>query len=138
MTSAAPPIRWAYSITGGVIALGFTLASILLIVGVTGHGAPGPDGRMDPIAIKITGLVQLSLGSAFCFLMGWWAGRRAGDRFEEHGTIVGATTACLSGIAAIFGRSTPVAFLVPMVVVYLFAGRAGGHTAARMAGRGGA
>lgn len=83
-----PPIFWIYPIVGGIIAEGVTIAIIALVVAATGHGG---GGSLDPVAERIGALVAATAGSLLCYLMGWWAARRVGWRFEIHGTLVGVS-----------------------------------------------
>jgi hypothetical protein len=132
---AAPePIRWIYPVVGGIIAEALTIAFIALVVAMTGHGGPGPNGEsVDPVAQRIGAVTGATLGSALCFVMGWWAARRADGRFEAHGLLTGASASFLTGLGVVFGAPGHTAFYVVALLMKLFAGRAGGRMAARMA-----
>ena len=128
------PIRWIYPIVGGIIAEGITIALIALAVALTGHAGPGPhDERIDPVADKIGALLNATAGSFLCYLMGWWAARQAGERFELHGTLVGAAAALLTLLGVAFGPSDQVAYYIVALVMKIVAASAGGRMAARMA-----
>jgi hypothetical protein len=128
------PIRWIYPIVGGIIAEGITIALIALVVALTGHGGPGPLGeRIDPVADKIGALLTATAGSLLCYLMGWWAARQAGGRFELHGTLVGAAAGVLTLLGVAFGPSSQAAYYVVALVMKVVAATAGGRMAARMA-----
>jgi hypothetical protein len=133
MTESHGPIRWLYPAVGGIIAEGLTIASIILVAGMTGHGAPLPDGSMDPVAATIAAVMGPGVGSILCYLLGWWAARQAGNRFELHGGLVGVSAAILTGIGALAGRPGHAATYVVAIVLELLAGRAGGATARTMA-----
>jgi hypothetical protein len=137
MTESTGPIRWLYPAVGGIIAEGLTIASIILVAGVTGHGAPLPDGSMDPVAATIAAVIGPGVGSILCYLLGWWAARQAGNRFELHGGLVGASAALLTGVGAFAGPPGHAAAYAAAIVLKLLAGRAGGATARRMASRSG-
>jgi hypothetical protein len=127
-------IRWIYPIVGGIIAEGITIALIALVVALTGHGGPGPHGeRIDPVADRIGALMTATAGSFLCYLMGWWAARQAGGRFELHGTLVGAAAASLTLMGVAFGPSAQAAYYVVALVMKVVAASAGGRMAARMA-----
>jgi hypothetical protein len=127
-------IRWIYPIVGGIIAEALTIALIALIVTVTGHAGSGAALEpSDPVAQKIGAITGATVGSALCFLMGWWAGRRADGRFEAHGLLTGASAGFLTALGAFFGPPGQTAYYVVAVLMKLFAGRAGGRMAQRMA-----
>jgi len=129
-----PPIRWIYPVVGGIIAESLTIALSALVVAMTGHGGPGPQGEaVDPVAQRIGAVAGATLGSLLCFLSGWWAARRADDRFEAHGVLTGAAAGFLTALGAIFGPRGQAVYYVVAVLMKLFAGRAGGRMAARMA-----
>jgi hypothetical protein len=135
MTPEREPIRWIYPVAGGIIAEAVTIALIALVVALTGHGGPGPHGEpIDPIAQRIGAVTGATVGSLLCFVLGWWAARHAGGRFETHGALTGAAAGFLTGFGAIFGPPGQAAYYVVAVLMKLFAGRAGGRMAARMAG----
>ncbi len=134
MTSEREPIRWIYPIVGGIIAEALTIALIALIVALTGHGGSGSGGEpVDPVAQRIGAVTGATVGSLLCFLLGWWAARRADGRFETHGALTGAAAGFLTGLGAIFGPPGQAAYYVIAVLMKLFAGRAGGHMAGKMA-----
>jgi hypothetical protein len=134
MTPEREPIRWIYPVVGGIIAEAGTIALIALVVASTGHGGPGPHGEpFDPIAQRIGAVTGATVGSFLCFVLGWWAARHAGGRFETHGALTGAAAAFLTGFGAVFGPPGQAAYYVVAVLMKLFAGRAGGRMAARMA-----
>jgi hypothetical protein len=126
---ARPPIRWIYPIVGGIIAEALTIAFIALVVALTGH-----DESSDPVAQQIGALVEATIGSALCFILGWWAARQANGRFETHGLLTGASAGFLTGMGIVFGARGQTVYYVVALVMKLFAGRAGGRMAARMAG----
>jgi len=129
------PIRWIYPIVGGIIAESLTIAFIALVVAMIGHGGPGPSGEpIDPVAQRIGAVMGATIGSALCFVLGWWAARRAGGRFETHGLITGASAGFLTGLGVVFGAPGQAVYYVVALLMKLFAGRAGGRMAARMAG----
>jgi hypothetical protein len=129
------PIRWIYPVVGGIIAEALTIAFTALLVAITGHGGPGPHGEpFDPAAQRIGALTGATLGSVLCFLLGWWAARRADGRFEAHGLLTGAAAGSLMVLGAVFGPPGQAAYYVVALLMTLFAGRAGGRMAARMAG----
>lgn len=129
------PIRWIYPVVGGIIAEALTIAFTALVVAITGHGGPGPHGEpIDPAAQRIGALTGATLGSLLCFLLGWWAARRADGRFEAHGLLTGAAAGSLMVLGAVFGPPGQAAYYVVALLMTLFAGRAGGRMAARMAG----
>ena len=129
------PIRWMYPIVGGIIAEALTIALIALIVAMTGHGgSPASGAASDPVARWIGTVTGATAGSLFCFILGWWAARRANGRFEAHGVLTGASAAFLTGLGTVFGPSGQGVYYVVAVLIKLFAGWAGGRTAARMAG----
>ena len=131
------PIRWIYPIVGGIIAEALTIALTALVVATTGHGGTGPHGEpIDPVAQRIGAVTGASVGSLLCFVLGWWAARRADCRFETHGLLTGAAAGFLTGLGAVFGPHGQAAYYVVALLMKLFAGRAGGHMAARMAGEG--
>ena len=133
-TMARERIRWIYPIVGGIIAEALTIALIALVVAVTGHGGSGTRGEpIDPVAQRIGAVTGATLGSALCFVMGWWAGRRADGRFETHGVLTGASAGFLTALGAIFGPPGQTTYYVVAVLMKLFAGRAGGRMAQRMA-----
>jgi hypothetical protein len=135
MTPEREPIRWIYPVAGGIIAEAVTIALIALVVALTGHGGPGPHGEpIDPIAQRIGAVTGATVGSLLCFVLGWWAARHAGGRFETHGALTGAAAGFLTGFGAIFGPPGQAPYYVVAVLMKLFAGRAGGRMAARMAG----
>jgi hypothetical protein len=125
-------IRWVYPIVGGVIAEGITIALIALLVAITGHGGPGPDGAMDPVAQRIAAVTAATAGSLLCYIMGWWAARHAGARFERHGTMTGATAGFLTLLGVIFSPSGQVVYYIVAVIMKVVAGTAGGRMAARL------
>jgi hypothetical protein len=128
------PIRWIYPVVGGIIAEALTIAFSALVVAITGHGGPGPHGEpIDPAAQRIGALIGATLGSLLCFLLGWWAARRADGRFEAHGLLTGAAAGSLMMLGAVFGPRGQAAYYVVALLMTLFAGRAGGRMAARMA-----
>jgi len=135
MTDGPDRIRWIYPVVGGVIAQGLTIASIILVAGLTGHGRPLPDGSLDDVAATIAAVMGPSVGSILCYLLGWWAARQAGGRFEVHGGLVGVAAAVLTAIAAFAGSSRRPASFAVAIALELLAGRAGGATARRMAER---
>jgi hypothetical protein len=128
------PIRWIYPIVGGIIAEALTIALIALIVALTGHGAAGPDGSTDLVAQRIGAVTGATVGSMLCFVLGWWAARRADGRFELHGLMTGAAAGALSGLGIVYGPPGQAPYYVVAALMKLFAGRAGGKMAARMAG----
>ncbi len=128
------PIRWIYPVVGGIIAEALTIALIALLVVMTGHGGSGPHGEsVDPVAQRIGAVTGATIGSLLCFLLGWWAARRADGRFETHGLLTGAAAGFLTGLGAVFGPSGQTVYYVVALLMKLFAGRAGGRMAARMA-----
>jgi len=128
-------IRWIYPVVGGIIAEALTIACSALVVALTGHGGAGPQGEpIDPAAQRIGAMTGATLGSLLCFLMGWWAARRADGRFETHGLLTGAAAGSLMVLGAVYGPSGQTAYYVIALLMKLFAGRAGGRMAARMAG----
>lgn len=129
------PIRWIYPIVGGIIAESLTIAFSALVVALTGHGGRGPVGEaIDPVAQRIGAVIGATVGSALCFLMGWWAARRADSRFETHGLLTGVSASLLTALGVVFGAPGQTAYYVVALLMNLFAGRAGGRMAARMAG----
>jgi hypothetical protein len=105
---------------------------------MTGHAGPGPRGEpIDPVAQRIGAVTGATVGSLLCFFLGWWAARRADGRFELHGLLTGAAAGFLTGLGAVFGPPGQGAYYVVALLMKLFAGRAGGRMAARMAGEGG-
>jgi hypothetical protein len=134
-TEKREPIRWIYPVVGGIIAEALTIALSALVVAITGHGGPGPHGEpIDPAAQRIGALMGATLGSLLCFLLGWWAARRADGRFEAHGLLTGVAAGSLMMLGAVFGPPGQAAYYVVAFLMTLFAGRAGGRMAARMAG----
>ena len=134
-TEKREPIRWIYPVVGGIIAEALTIALSALVVAITGHGGPGPHGEpIDPAAQRIGALMGATLGSLLCFLLGWWAARRADGRFEAHGLLTGAAAGSLMMLGAVFGPPGQAAYYIVAFLMTLFAGRAGGRMAARMAG----
>ncbi len=134
MADERRPIRWFYPIVGGIIAEALTIAFIALVVAMSGHGGPGPGGEpIDPAAQRIGAVVGATVGSALCFILGWWAARLANGRFETHGLLTGASSAFLTGFGVAFGASGQSVYYVVALVVKLFAGWAGGRMAAKMA-----
>ena len=132
------PIRWIYPIVGGIIAEAVTIALIALVVAMTGHGGSGTGGAPgDPVAQRIGAVTGATVGSLLCFVMGWWAGRRADGRFEAHGLLTGASAGFLTALGAVFGPPGQTAYYVVALLMKLFAGRAGGRMAARMANEAG-
>jgi phage-related minor tail protein len=132
--SAGEPLRWIYPVVGGIIAEALTIAFIALAVAVTGHGGPGPQGEpIDPVAHRIGAVAGATVGSLFCFVMGWWAARRADSRFEAHGLLTGAAAGFLAALGAVFGPPGQAIYYIVAVLLKLFAGRAGGRMAAKMA-----
>ena len=129
-------IRWIYPIVGGIIAESLTIACIAFLVAVTGHGGSGPNGEpIDPIAQRIGAVTGATVGSALCFVLGWWAARRANGRFEAHGLLTGASAGFLTGLGVVFGAPGQTVYYVVALLMKLFAGGAGGRMAARMAGQ---
>jgi len=128
-------IRWIYPIVGGAIAEGVTIALIALVVVLSGHGGAVPGGGLDPVAQRIGAVMGATVGSLGCYVMGWWAARRVGHRFELHGGLVGATAAILTGLGAIFGPPGQAAYYVVAVLMKILAGSAGGRMAEKMASR---
>ena len=121
-------IRWIYPVVGGAIAEGVTIALIALVVALTGHAGEG-----DPVGQKIGAVLGATVGSLSCYVMGWWAARRVGFRFELHGRLVGTTAAILTGLGAIFGPPGQAAYYVVAVLMKILAGSAGGRMAEKMA-----
>lgn len=133
MTTEREPVRWIYPVVGGIIAESLTIALIALVVALTGHGGPGPNGEAsDPVAQRIGAVAGATVGSLLCFVLGWWAARQAGSRFELHGGLTGAAAGFLTGLGAVFGPPGQAAYYVIAVLMKLFAGRAGGRMASRM------
>jgi len=131
---APEPIRWIYPVVGGIIAEALTIAFIALVVAMTGHGGPGNNGAStDPVALRIGAVTGATLGSALCFILAWWAARRAGCRFETHGVMTGASASFLTVLGVVFGAPGQTPYYVVAVLMKLFAGRAGGRMALRMA-----
>jgi hypothetical protein len=131
---AAERIHWIYPIVGGIIAEALTIALIALVVTVTGHAGSGDAGEpIDPVAQKLGAITGATVGSALCFIMGWWAARRADARFEAHGLLTGASAAFLTALGVFFGPPGQTPYYVVAVLMKLFAGRAGGRMAQRMA-----
>lgn len=134
MTREREPIRWIYPVVGGIIAEALTIALIALVVALTGHGGPGPNGEAyDPVAQRIGAVGGATVGSLLCFVLGWWAARHAGGRFELHGALTGGAAGFLTGLGAVFGPPGQAVYYVVAVLMKLFAGRAGGRMASRMA-----
>ncbi len=134
MSRPAEPIRWIYPIVGGIIAEGLTIALSALVIALTGHGGAGPAGEpVDPVAKRIGAVVGATAGSMLCFVLGWWAARRADSRFEAHGLLTGAAAGFLTGLGAVFGPSGEAVYPIVAALVKVFAGGAGGRMAARMA-----
>jgi hypothetical protein len=129
------PIRWIYPIVGGIIAEALTIAVSALVVAITGHGGAGAgnDGP-DPVAQRIGAVAGATVGSLLCFIFGWWAARRADGRFETHGLLTGVAAGFLTGLGAVLGPPGQAGYYVVALLMKLFAGRAGGRMAARMAG----
>lgn len=128
------PIRWIYPIVGGIIAEALTIAFTALVVAMSGHGGPGAaGGPVDLAARRIGAVVGAAVGSALCFILGWWAARLANGRFETHGLLTGASSAFLSGFGVASGGPGPLVAKVVALLLRLFAGWAGGRMAARMA-----
>jgi hypothetical protein len=128
------PIRWIYPVVGGVIAEALTIALIALVVTLTGHGGGAERfGPLDPVAQRIGAVMGATVGSLLCFVLGWWAARRADGRFETHGLLTGAAAGFLTALGAVYGPRGQAAYGVVAVVLKLFAGRAGGRMAAKMA-----
>jgi hypothetical protein len=128
------PIRWIYPIVGGIIAEALTIAFIALVVTITGRGGPGPGGEpIDPVAQRIGAVVGATVGSALCFIFGWWAARLANGRFETHGLLTGASAGFLTGLGVVFGAPGQALYYVLAILLKLYAGRAGGRMASRMA-----
>lgn len=135
MEEKQEPVRWIYPIVGGIIAESLTIALSALIVAMTGHGGPGPAGEpVDPVAQSIGAVTGATAGSLLCFILAWWAARRAGGRFETHGLMTGAAAGFLTALGAVFGPPGQWVYYVVALLMKLFAGRAGGRMAARMAG----
>ena len=131
------PLRWIYPIVGGIIAEALTIALIALVVALTGHGGSGPGGEpIDPIAQRIGAVGGATVGSLLCFILGWWAARRADARFEAHGLLTGASAGFLTALGSFYGPRGQAAYYVVAVLMKLFAGRAGGQMAGKMAGLG--
>ena len=129
------PIRWIYPLVGGIIAEALTIAFSALVVAMTGHGGAGPHGEpIDSVAQRIGALTEATLGSLLCFLLGWWAARRADGRFESHGLLTGVAAGSLMLFGAVFGPPGQAAYYVVALLMKCFAGRAGGRMAAKMAG----
>ena len=129
------PLRWIYPVVGGIIAEALTIALTALVVAVTGHGGVGPDVLLpDPLAQQIGAVTGATVGSLLCFVLGWWAARRADSRFEMHGLLTGAAAGFLTGLGAVFGPPGQAPYYIVALLMKLFAGRAGGRMAARMAG----
>jgi len=134
VAGAREPIRWIYPVVGGIIAESLTIASTALVVAMTGHGGAGPGGEsIDPVAQKIGAVASATVGSLLCFILGWWAARLADGRFETHGLLTGASAGFLTALGAVFGPSGQGVYYVVALLMKLFAGRAGGRMAARMA-----
>ena len=128
------PIRWIYPIVGGIIAEALTIAFIAFVVAMTGHGGSGRSGEpIDPVAQRIGAVAGATIGSALCFVLGWWAARRADGRFETHGLLTGASAGFLTGLGVIYGAPGQATYYLVALLMKLFAGRAGGRMAAWMA-----
>jgi hypothetical protein len=127
---ADAPIFWMYPIVGGIIAEGITVALIALIVAMTGHAA---GSATDPVGQRIGALVAATVGSFLCYVMGWWAARRVGWRFELHGSLVGVSAALLTVLGIVFGPAGQAGYYVVAVIMKIVAGAAGGRMAAKMA-----
>lgn len=125
------PIVWIYPIVGGIIAEGVTIAIIALVVAASGHGG---GAGIDPVANRIGALVAATAGSLLCYLMGWWAARRIGWRFELHGTLVGVAASVLTVLGIAFGPPGQTPYYVVALIMKIVAGSAGGRMAARMGG----
>jgi hypothetical protein len=125
------PIRWIYPIVGGVISESLTIALIALVVTLTGHGGTAPGG--DPIAQRIAAVMSATVGSGLSFVLGWWAARRADSRFEAHGLLTGAAAGFLTALGAFYGPPDQAAYGLLAALIQLFAGRAGGRMAGKMA-----
>ena len=135
MTAEREPIRWIYPIVGGIIAEALTIALIALVVALTGHGGPGPSGEtVNLIAQRIGAVTGATFGSLLCFVLGWWAARRADGRFELHGLLTGVAAGALTGLGAILGPRGQTTYYLVALLMKLFAGGAGGRMAGRMAG----
>lgn len=133
-TSERESIRWIYPIVGGIITEALTIALIALVVAMTGHAGSGPNGEsMDPVAQRIGAVAGATIGSALCFVMGWWAARRADVRFETHGLLTGASAGFLTSLGVVHGPPGQAVYYGVALLMKLFAGRAGGRMAARMA-----
>jgi hypothetical protein len=131
------PVRWIYPIVGGIIAEALTIALIAFSVAVTGHGgASVAGGSIDPVGQRIGAVMGATAGSLLCFLLGWWAARRADSRFEAHGLLTGASAAFLTAMGAVWGPPGQAVYYLVAVSMKLFAGRAGGRMAAKMASAG--
>jgi len=134
VAEAKEPIRWIYPIVAGIIAESLTIAVTALIVAMTGHAGAGPHGEsIDPVAQRIGAVASATVGSLLCFVLGWWAARRADGRFETHGLLTGAAAGFLTALGAVFGPPGQAVYYVVALLMKLFAGRAGGRMAARMA-----
>ena len=127
------PVRWIYPIVGGIIAEALTIALIALVLSLTGHAGSSPGVPPDPVALRVGAVTGATVGSLLCFVLGWWAARRADDRFEAHGLLTGAAAGFLTGLGAIFGPHGQAAYYVVALLLKVAAGGAGGRMAARMA-----
>jgi len=115
-----------------VIAEGITIALIAVVVVMTGHGGPGPGGGIDPVAQRIGAVVAATAGSFLCYVMGWWAARQAGTRFERHGLLTGVAAGLLTMMGIVFSPSGQAAYYLVAVIMKVVAGAAGGRMAARL------
>jgi len=121
------PIFWTYPIVGGIIAEALTIGLIALVVAATGHGG-------DAVGERIGAVMAATVGSFLCYVMGWWAARKVGWRFELHGALVGVAAAALTVLGVAFGPSGQAVYYVVALLMKVVAGSAGGRMAARMAG----
>ena len=106
------PIRWIYPIVGGIIAEALTIAFSALARGDDRPRRTGAPRRADRPG-RLSGsarLIGATLGSLLCFLLGWWAARRADGRFEAHGLLTGAAAGSLTDAR---GRFRPAAARPP-------------------------
>ena len=115
-----------YPIVGGIIAEALTIGLIALVVAMTGSGG-------QPAAEKIGAVMAATVGSFLCYVMGWWAARRVGWRFELHGALVGVAAAVLTVLGVAFGPAGQAPYYVVALLMKIVAGAAGGRMAARMA-----
>ena len=125
----SPPVfpRWARAADY----LTFLIVIIALVVAASGHG--GGSG-IDPVANRIGAVVAATVGSLLCYVMGWWAARRVGWRFELHGMLVGVAASVLTILGIAFGPAGQIPYYVVALIMKIVAGSAGGRMAARMAG----